>query len=243
MRVPALLLAAAAFVASAPALAATPELHATPQTVAMALQPGITKLTDKADAYVPKSVTGAAPLVVVLDGGGASTSDMMNLLKPEADHRGAVLLLLTPSAGSFTLKPDPKGGADLGPDLPTLDAALTALYAKAPVDPERSVLLGYADGASYALSLGLWNPKIFSGVVAMTPGTVFAPSLVDKSQHVFVSHGMRDETYPFKNTRDRIVPGLQAEGVQVITQWPNEGHGLDKRMVTAGLDATLGKAR
>lgn len=242
MRVPALVLAAVALVAAAPLFAAVPELHATPQTVAMTLQPGITKLTDHAEVYVPKGVGAAPALVVLLPGSGVSASDMLTLVRPEADHRGAVLLALQPSAGSFTMKPA-ADGADFGPDLPALDAALTALYAKAPIDPDHSVILGYADGASYALSLGLWNPKIFSGVVALTPGTVFAPSPVDKSQRVFVAHGMRDETYPFKNTRDRIVPGLQAEGVQVLTQWPNEGHDLDRRMVAAGLDATLGKTR
>lgn len=243
MRAPSLLLAAASLAAAATAVAAPPELHATPQTVAMTLQPGMTKLTDHAEAYVPKNVPAAPPLVVLLGGGATGSSDMLNLLRPEADRRGAILLALNPSAGSFTLKPDASGGADLGADLPALDAALTALYAKAPVDPNRSVLLGYADGATYALSLGLWNPKIFSGVIAMTPATVFAPSAVDKSQRVFVSHGMRDETYPFRNTRDKIVPGLQADGVQVQTDWPNEGHDFDKRIAAQGLDDTLGKAR
>lgn len=72
---------------------------------------------------------------------------------------------------------------------------------------------------------------------------MWVPNKVDKTQRIFISHGMRDEIVPFKNSRDKIAPGLQQAGFQVTTQWPNEGHDLDRRMVAEGLAATMGAVR
>src|SRR5205085_12425282 len=98
-----------------------------------------------------------------------------------------------------------------------LDAALAALFARVPVDPGRTVLLGHSDGASYALSLGISNPQLFRAIVALSPGMAWRPPTVDPTQRVFIAHGMRDTVLPFKNTRDTIVPGLQAGGFKVQT--------------------------
>ena len=227
-----------------PAGAAPPILHAVPGAVALALTPGTSRLTDQAQVYVPKSVANPAPLIVVLRGSSQDPDDMFSMMKPEADRQGAIMLSLEPTDGKWTLKPGAApGDADFGKDPAALDAALTALFAKAPVDPARTVILGYADGASYALSLGITNPKLFRGVVALSPGTAWLPSSVERAQKVFIMHGMRDEIYPFANTRDTIVPGLQSAGLQVKTRWLNAGHDIERRMIREGLDETLGAAR
>lgn len=223
-----------------PASAAEPVLKATPSATALSLKAGVSQINDYALAYVPKNVSGPAPLILLL-GGGQGADDFLNLFRSEADHRGAILLAVQPASGSWTLKPDGKGGADFGTDPEAIDAALSALFAKAPVDPARTVVLGYSSGASSALSLGFANPKLFRGIVALTPTTAWLAGTVDTTQKIFVSHGMRDDVVPFKNTRDTIVPGLEKAGFKVKTHWPNNGHDIDKHMIEEGLDEVLGK--
>jgi predicted esterase len=235
---------AAALAAASPALAVdVPLLHSTPAATATTLAPGITHVSPHAIAYVPRNAASPAPLILFLHGPGPDAAGIVDTYRGEADKYGAILLALDPSGSGWTLKPGSGGKGDFGSDPGDIDAALAALYAKAAIDPARSVIVGHADGANYALAVGLTNPKLFRGIVAMSPSGVWVPSVLDKSQRIFLSHGMRDAMVPFKNTRDKIAPGLQSAGFQVTTQWPNEGHDLDRRMVAAGLQATMGPAR
>ena len=217
-----------------------PTLQAMPSAVAMTLHSGTTHLSDHAVAYVPKSLKTPAPLILLLHGSNTDAEGFIDEFRSEADHRGAILLAVDP-ATHWTLKPDGQGGADFGPDTATIDKALQALFAKAPIDPARTAILGFSDGARYALSLGLANPSLFHGVVALSPGSAWLPPGIDKNQRIFVSHGMRDEVLPYKNTHDVIVPGLQAAGLQVKTHWLNAGHDIDRRVVAEALDYVLGQ--
>ena len=226
-----------------PATAAVPVLQAKPAAVQMALKAGRTRLTNQALAYVPNGVAGPAPLIVLLRGGATDADEFLDQFRSEADRRGAILVALEPAGATWSLKDDGHGGADFGSDPAALDAALAALFARAPIDPARIVILGHSDGASYAISLGLSNPHPFKGIVAMSPGMAWRPPAVDASQRIFITHGMRDTTLPFKNTRDTIVPGLEAGGLKVQTHWFNAGHDVNRLMVSEGLDYALGATR
>ena len=226
-----------------PAVGAIPLLHAHPANVPMALAAGKTQLTGHALVYVPKDVAKPAPLIVLLRGGATGADEFLEQFRSEADHRGAILVALEPAGSTWTLKDDGHGGADFGGDPAALDAALAALFARAPIDPARTVILGHSDGASYAISLGLSNPQLFRGIVALSPGMAWRPPTVDAKQRIFIAHGMRDTTLPFKNTRDTIVPGLEAAGLKVQTRWFNAGHDVDRLVVKQGLDDTLGAAQ
>jgi predicted esterase len=232
---------AAAIMSATPALAVdVPLLHAAPSATATTLSAGVTQLSPHAIAYVPRSVASPAPLILFLHGSGTDARTIVDQYRGEADRHGAILLALDPAGGGWTLKPGVGDKTEFGADPTDIDAALAAVYAKAAIDPAKSVIVGHADGANYALAVGLTNPRLFHGMVAMSPSGLWLPSQVDKTQRIFLSHGMRDETVPFKYSRDKIVPGLQQAGLQVTTQWPNEGHDLDRRMVAAGLAATMG---
>ena len=150
-----------------PVCALEPVLRAVPSAITTSLAPGVSRLNAMAFAYRPGTVSGPSPLIVLFHPAGGNSQDFLRAFKRAADQRGALPLALRSTAQTWTLKADGKGGADFGPEPGALDQALTSLFAKAVIDPQRVVALGFSDGASYALSIGLANPRLFRGVVAL----------------------------------------------------------------------------
>jgi phospholipase/carboxylesterase len=101
-----------------------------------------------------------------------------------------------------------------GDDTARVDAALKLLFDEIAVDPSRSAIAGFSDGASYALSLGPRNGELFSHIMAFSPGGV-APFDDPARARVFISHGRQDPMLPFANTANGIVPGFRARGLDV----------------------------
>ena len=79
--------------------------------------------------------------------------------------------------------------------------------------PRRAVV-GFSDGASYALSLGPTNGDLFTRVIAFSPGFA-SPGARRGMPPVFVSHGTRDGVLPIERCSRRIVPRLEREGYEV----------------------------
>ena len=75
-------------------------------------------------------------------------------------------------------------------------------------------MLGFSDGASYALSLGLANGDNVRQIVAHSPGFC-----LDVPRHgqpaFFVSHGTSDPVLPIDQASRLIVPALRAFGDSV----------------------------
>ena len=236
---------AGALLAAAPASAETAsgQLQAKPALVAMTLPPGVSRIGKNAQAYRPKNVVAAAPLIVLLHPAGGDAYRFLTDFKDIADRRGAILLALNSAGTTWDLQPRRGGGPSFGRDAANLDAALAELFAKAPVDRERVVLLGFSDGASYALSLGLANPQLFRAIVALSVGGVFMPTSVDETQRLFFAHGRRDPVLPFANVERRIVPGLERAGFEPRVHWFNGRHEIDPDALEDGLDFALGGER
>src|SRR5215213_9817599 len=122
--------------------------------------------------HVPASLDPhrPAPLVILLHGAGASAHDVMPMVSSCADEHSVLVLA-----------PDSRGATwdliqhDYGPDVAFLERALADVFRTYAVDPERIAIAGFSDGASYALSLGLVNGTLFSGILAFSPGFT-APS-------------------------------------------------------------------
>ena len=227
---------------NASACAADPMLQARPAAVPLTLKTGFSQLTPKSHVYIPKDIAGAAPLLILLHGAGQQADPMLETFRHQADERGLVLLALKSEADTWTLKPA-GDGADFGSDPANLDAALRELFAKVPIDPERTAILGFSDGASYALSIGLANPQLFRGVIALSPGTVWLSSQADPKQKLLIAHGKQDEVLPITNVRDRIVPGLEKAGLKPQVRWFRGGHEMDRKAVEDGLDLVFGPKR
>ncbi|HTU11181.1 MAG TPA: hypothetical protein VMG08_09820 [Allosphingosinicella sp.] len=242
-RVALLLLSFAALVAGAGAAAASPgRLAAVPRAApapAARPAPGLSRLPSGAIAYLPARADRARPLplLVLLPGTNGTAAEMIRALRPAADRHGVLLLALRSrgenwdavdaffdayeagTAAGRALWPVPRFGADVG----RIDAALADLFARVPVDPARIGLLGFSHGASYALSLGAANRRLFSTIVALSPGILVLPEGSGSGggggggggQVVYLSHGLRDRILPYRRTREAFLPRLLALGFRV----------------------------
>ena len=208
-------LLAAAVLATAPlaaAYAAGPGLSAQPPTTAIAngeARSGVLQLAGGAYAYLPKGHTAApAPVLVALHGAGGQAADTLKSFRDLADANGIILVIPQSIKGTWDMIEDLSSRLGLemnvqpryGKDLQALDASLADLFTKVAVDPARIGIMGFSDGATYALSVGTANPQLFKRVIAFSPG----PAFLGKSapdQYVFISHGENDNVLPFATAR------------------------------------------
>ena len=198
--------------AAAPAPAAGPELSTPPPASTPATsekRSGVLQLAGGAYAYLPKGMTGAKmPLLVAFYGAGGQPSDVLASFRADADRDRFVLLIPTAKGATWDMIVDLQSrlGAEMkvtpryGKDLKALDAALADVFARVAIDPKRIGMMGFSNGATYALSVGTANPQLVSAVIAFSPG----PAFLGKSsptQRIFISHGEQDEVLPYSYTR------------------------------------------
>jgi phospholipase/carboxylesterase len=162
--------------------------------------------------YVPPGYDAAAekaPLALMLHGAGGNARSGISHFLDLADAAG--LVLLAPESRGRTW--DVLAGG-YGPDVAFIDRALGQTFDRLAVNAGRLAVVGFSDGASYALSLGLTNGDLFTRVIAFSPGFA-APAVRRGKPPVFVSHGTRDRVLPIDRCSRRIVPRLGREGYEV----------------------------
>ena len=169
---------------------------------------------------VPPGVTPETPatLVVALHGAGGDARAGLAPLAPLAD--AARLLVVAPSSDGATW--DAVGGR-WGSDVELVDAAVAEALERWPVRPDRLVVSGFSDGASYALGLGLANGDLVTHVVAFAPGFVPAAPAVGRPA-VLITHGTDDPVLPIGRTSRVIVPRLEEQGYDVRYEEFPGGH-------------------
>jgi len=217
-----------------PALAAGPALTAQPPAAPLTAsdtRSGILTLAGGAYAYLPKGRTGApAPVLVALHGAGGQASQTLESFREAADANGIVLLIPQSAKGTWDMIEDLKArlGVELnvqpryGKDLKAIDAALADLFTKVAVDPARVGIMGFSDGATYALSVGTANPQLFKRIIAFSPG----PAFLGKSapdQFVFISHGENDKVLPYTTARGHVSK-LRVKKIPVAFEKFDGGH-------------------
>jgi phospholipase/carboxylesterase len=172
--------------------------------------------------YVPTSYkpTVAAPLALLLHGAGHEANELVDPMRALADDEGLVLVA-----------PDSRGGtwdAIRGiffDDVNFIDNALDLAFSRVRIDASRVRIVGFSDGGSYALSLGMINGDLFSRIAAFSPGFIIPGTATGKPK-VFITHGTRDAILPIDVTSRRIVPDLQAAGYDVEYHEFDGGHGI-----------------
>jgi phospholipase/carboxylesterase len=182
--------------------------------------------------HVPPGLAGGSPvpLVVALHGAGGTAETGLGILGGLADEHG--LLVLAPASRGPTW--DVATGRS-GEDTALMDRALARVFATVPVDPGRTAVAGFSDGASYALGLGLANGDLFPRVVAFSPG--FVPRVSREGRPaVFVSHGDADEVLPVERTGRPIVRALRDEGYDVTYREFAGGHAVPHEVAVAAVD-------
>jgi phospholipase/carboxylesterase len=187
--------------------------------------------------YVPASYRPEhpAPLVLSLHGAGGSGRRSLRRLLPLADELG--LLVVSPDSRDSTWDVVRSG---FGPDVEFLDRALGLVFTRYAVNPELVVAEGFSDGASYALSLGLLNGDLFSGVIAFSPGFVLAEHRRGRPR-CFVSHGIRDPVLPIEQCSRRIVRELRDDRYDVRYTEFEGGHAVPPEIARAAGDWLLAR--
>ena len=234
----------------------TPPRSASPIVNAIAPTPHgrLIGLPDEAVAYVPTSTGSNPPLLVLLHGAGRSRMSMIEHFEAQADKRGIVLLAPTSLGPTWDVvriateqtSPGSALAERLGyrysgsRDSKRVEAAIGNLAKTVPVDPMRTVLAGFSDGATFALAMGMARSRTFAAVIAWSPGIPIETSQPARGRRVFVSHGRRDQTLSFAVDCAEIVPLLQAEGA-AVSFMPFDGvHELPEVAKDAFLDAAFG---
>ncbi len=222
-------------------------LSARPEAVtATTLPAGVTPLSHGALVYRPLNAKGQLPMIVLLHGAGGNARDMLDAFRQDADERGYLLLslqskevtwdLIVSASQSRSRMADPRFGAD----VPRIDAVLKQVFAQASVDPRRIVLAGFSDGASYALSLGLANPDLFTGILALSPGFMVPPDKVARGQRVFIAHGRSDRVLAFSNAQ-RIADILGTTDLRLRFLPFDGGHVMGRAATAEGMEFLLGR--
>jgi phospholipase/carboxylesterase len=178
--------------------------------------------------YVPESFNPsvASPLIIPLHGAGGNAMHALAPFKALADNTGTILLAPESQGSTWDLILNNQ----FGEDVYWLDEALSDVFALYTIDPKKLALAGFSDGASYALSLGLTNPSLFSHLIAFSPGFAapakdFQTAVESKvAPPIFVSHGTHDQVLPIDQCSRRIVPRLQQAGFNIIYREFTGGH-------------------
>jgi predicted esterase len=159
--------------------------------------------------------------VLALHGATQRAGFAMRIWRPQADAAGFALLAVESTDVTW----DAIRG-DYGADVRLIDRALELTFARVNVDPQRVVLEGFSDGASYGLGLALNNRDLFRRIVANSPG--FITDYDDRSRApkppIFLSHGHQDQILPFDAAGARVVRRLRSEGYSVLFREFDGGH-------------------
>lgn len=181
--------------------------------------------------YVPPSyrATTPAPVALLLHGAGRNATEMLDPIRPLADTLGVVLVAPDSRVSTW----DAIDSA-FGDDVQFIDRAFAWVFDRVRVDASRVRVVGFSDGGSYALSLGIINGDLFSRVVAFSPGFIVGGPVNGKPK-IFITHGTRDVVLPIETTSRQIVPQLRNNGYDVEYHEFDGGHGVTPALLSQAM--------
>lgn len=160
------------------------------------------------------------PLFTVLHGAGRREEALAKAYRAAANARRAFFLV--PRSVEPTWDLIAGGERD---DLDFLEYAYDLIYRRYPIDPLQQSLIGYSDGASYALSVGLSNAEMFSalmvwaaGFVVLDPPTTAAfraDGLPASKPRIYLEYGTHDQLFDFQTVALPMRENLERSGFDV----------------------------
>lgn len=197
-------------------------------------------------AHVPRG-DGPFPTVFALHGWGAGAHDLLGLapalLGGEAlvvSPQGEVEIPLGPGFsgyGWFTLRNDrPPDPEEFQRGSESLRDFIVQASARYPVDPGRTVVLGFSQGGMMAYDLALREPERFRGLAALS--SRFPRQLAEvlpkvpgqEGFPVLITHGTEDTVIPVEAARESREL-LRPFGVALTYREYAIGHGIDQAVV------------
>lgn len=201
-------------------------------------------MTGYARILVPDDVPdGPAPALIAIHGYGQPCEDMLAYAQAVAPEGSLIVAPEGPSA--WYRRPSTKGGAKLGgvgygwiadPDRDAAEARNCALIRKAldlaaerhALDPARTYVLGFSQGAAVATHFAIKHPERVAGVVGLAGGAPqsWRPRLSALTDHaVLWVTGTHDASYPPAYVA-ALLAAFEAAGVAVESVVLDEAHGL-----------------
>jgi phospholipase/carboxylesterase len=197
--------------------------------------PGVTPIGIGKDRdgllWLPENSKGPVPLMVLLHGAGGRGANILRRLESFAADTGVAVLA-----------PDSRGMTwdairdELGLDVRFIDRALDKVFQTVAIDPARTSIGGFSDGATYALTLGLINGDLFRRIIAFSPGFYVGGQVYGRPE-IFVSHGTADPVLPIDRCSRIIVPALKKQGYSVTFRQFDGGHEIPPHVAKEGLKA------
>jgi phospholipase/carboxylesterase len=176
------------------------------------------------------------PLLTVLHGAGRQDEMLVRAYRDEPERRQAAFFIPRSTSPTWDLIV----GEDRC-DLDFLEHAYAEIYRRVPVDHARQALIGYSDGASYALAIGLSNPRLFSAIMGWAAGfVVFDPAGIapdDPKPRILLEHGTHDPVFPLEQIAVRNCAILRQLGYEVELRVDEGGvHWPSRSFQSAALD-------
>lgn len=191
--------------------------------------------------YVPAGAsTQRVPLILLLHGAHGSGEEMLDRLLEGSGAPTAAVLAPTARGETWdALIPEsdtlldgwsgPGSRGRFGRDIALLDEALAVCVSQVAIDVERTGVVGFSDGGTYALAVGLANASLFRRIAALSPGFLIADDAVGR-QTVYVAHGRRDRVFPIERCGRRIANDLRLRGCDVTFREFDGGHELPREV-------------
>jgi phospholipase/carboxylesterase len=176
------------------------------------------------------SVGTPAPFVLSLYSAGGNEESGLFPLRELAESAGVILLSPASRRQTWDVM---QGG--FGPDIAFIDQALSVVFDRCAIDPDRLAVAGFSDGASYALSIGLANGVLFQHALAFSPGFM-APAEQRGSPRLFISHGTQDRVLPIDRCSRRMVPQLERAGYDLRYREFDGPHTIPSDITREALD-------
>jgi Poly(3-hydroxybutyrate) depolymerase len=170
--------------------------------------------------YVPSTIKGPAPLIVMLHGSNRTGVTLVEKWKDYAKKEG--IILAGPDASNLAGWSSPQDGPDYLHDL------VSELKSKYPINPRRVYLFGHSAGASFALYMSLMESQYFAAT-AIHAGSLRdeGMSLIELAKRkipISIQVGDSDQFFPLKDvraTRDALKEaGFPVELIEI----PNHDH-------------------
>ena len=184
------------------------------------------------------------PLIILLHGFGASMNDLAGL-SPAIDRDGYIYacpngpLALELGLGQTGYAWTPRGGEATEEDarqaVALLDTFFEEVIEQYHVQPGRALLLGFSQGGGMTYRCGLPRPDRFAGLVAlssvMPDEEALTASLPDeRSQPIFIAHGVHDELLPIDRGRQAL-DFLEREGYSPQYKEYDMGHEISPEVL------------
>jgi len=183
-----------------------------------------------------RPLSEAAAAVVMVHGRGATAESILELA---AEFRHPELAYVAPQAAGYQwypysfMAPMPQNEPGLSSGLARLGEVLALLEAEG-IPPERTVLLGFSQGACLSLELAARNARRYGGVVGLSggligpPGTPRAYEGTFAGTPVFLGCSDRDPHIPRERVDEtaEVLRGMSAEVTERI--YPAMGHTVNE---------------